>query len=341
MQEKAGAPTLYGALSKYRGAVMGFAALWIFIFHEYTVLSPAGTAIYTAAKFVKSIGFAGVDIFLFLSGYGLCFSMERGGVGRFYLRRALRILPTLLITAIGYALLEGWTPLDFLKNVTGWSFWFKNVNSFLWFMPAIMALYALFPVYYSLLRRQKSPEIFTLTVMAVWLLFSMLRRDAVRYDLFAFTNRIPVFITGAMCAMRSAKSPGYDGGRLALFAAMLALGLYLALLANYRGVKLLLTVSNCCIPTYMLAVSVSFLLPWVLGYAEKIAPGRWLVKLLEFFGKMSLEFYCVQEAVGRKIVEEIGGKAEPFLLNIVILVASVLAAWLLYLCAAALSRAAA
>ncbi len=82
MNDKLTAPAMYAALSKYRGAIMGFAALWIFIFHEYTVLSPVGTPLYGAAKFIKGIGFAGVDIFFFLSGYGLSFSLSsRGGGG--------------------------------------------------------------------------------------------------------------------------------------------------------------------------------------------------------------------------------------------------------------------
>ena len=35
-------------------------------------------------------GFSGVDIFLFFSGYGLCYSMNKNSLGEFYKRRFFR-----------------------------------------------------------------------------------------------------------------------------------------------------------------------------------------------------------------------------------------------------------
>lgn len=53
----------YGALSKYRGFLMGFAILWVMYFHiPLKFATEVGWVLFTESAFY------GVDIFLFLSG---------------------------------------------------------------------------------------------------------------------------------------------------------------------------------------------------------------------------------------------------------------------------------
>lgn len=61
-------------LSQYRYAIFGFAAMWIFMRHtihcgDFNYIQPF--------DWFFSFGDAGVDIFLFLSGYGLTFSLQK------------------------------------------------------------------------------------------------------------------------------------------------------------------------------------------------------------------------------------------------------------------------
>ena len=44
-------------LSKYRKVIMGFAALWILVFHEWQMLSTLGTTAYEVGWYIKYIGF--------------------------------------------------------------------------------------------------------------------------------------------------------------------------------------------------------------------------------------------------------------------------------------------
>ena len=67
---------------------MGFAMLWIMIFHANLNV-----------PFLKVLwegGYGGVDIFMLLSAYGLYHSMKKHpvGLGAFYKKRLLRILPS-------------------------------------------------------------------------------------------------------------------------------------------------------------------------------------------------------------------------------------------------------
>ncbi len=73
-------------ISVYRSELMGWAILWIMMLHfTFTQIKPFG--------FIAQYGFAGVEIFMLVSGYGLYFSLEKDSrLLRFYKKRLLRIL---------------------------------------------------------------------------------------------------------------------------------------------------------------------------------------------------------------------------------------------------------
>jgi peptidoglycan/LPS O-acetylase OafA/YrhL len=57
-------------ISTYRSELMGWAILWIMMLHfTFTQIKPLG--------FVAQYGFAGVEIFMLVSGFGLFFSLEK------------------------------------------------------------------------------------------------------------------------------------------------------------------------------------------------------------------------------------------------------------------------
>ena len=64
-------------VSKYRTELMGIATLWVMLFHYGNINIPI-------IDNLRIIGYGGVDIFLFLSGIGLSFSIK-GGVKSFYI----------------------------------------------------------------------------------------------------------------------------------------------------------------------------------------------------------------------------------------------------------------
>ena len=76
-------------VSKYRNAIMGIAALWVLFFHAWIPVMPASTAGHFnlfgfIERYLKAIGYCGVDIFLLVSGLGLTFAIKKGSLLRFY-----------------------------------------------------------------------------------------------------------------------------------------------------------------------------------------------------------------------------------------------------------------
>lgn len=310
-------------LSRYRGAVMGLAALWILMFHEWQALFAGGTAAAEVEYFIKRIGFCGVDIFLFLSGIGLTFAIGKTNLPTFYYRRLKRIILPFLTMGILRCVLEKWPMDTFWKNITGYNFYAKSMYSFLWFVPAIVTLYLVFPLFYKFFTQSRKPVLFLLLSLEVWFICSLAVRETMRGDLYGFTNRIPIFLIGVCIGwMTKNRKVAFTWTTWCMLIVTFILGLYLAYLTNYKGLYLLVPTSNCCMPNALIAVSFPFLLAKLLDIlCKKVSPlGKGLTKVLGFFGTFSLEFYCVQEWFSGKLIPILKeNQMTPLLINLIIL----------------------
>ncbi len=332
MKEKNG----FLLIGKYRGAIMGLAALWILFFHEWQPLFANVAGLGVVEKFIKRIGFCGVDMFLFLSGIGLTFSVGKTSLGTFYYRRFKRLVVPFLAIAVLRAVLENWKFTTFLKNVTGISFYTRSMYSYLWFVTAIATLYLLFPIYYALLKRAKSPTLFTAGALMLWLILSLYFRNGERGDLYGFTNRIPVFLVGVWAGWSTQhRKSGFTAGTWLFFVVMLLLGGYLSYLSNYKGLYILVPVSNCCIPNLLMSVSLCFLLAklcQLLCESRGVRViGKPLTAVLRFYGLFTLELYCVQEWIAGQILKELIAAYSLPAVNLIMLTVCTLAGSALYL----------
>jgi peptidoglycan/LPS O-acetylase OafA/YrhL len=319
--------------------LMGFAALWIFVYHIWQPMFGSVPVLGRLESIVKYVGFAGVDLFFFLSGGGLVFSIQKGNVWSFYKRRVERILIPYLIMAVCYALYQHWSVGLFFARISGVYFYKKSMYGFLWYVPAILTLYLLFPAYYALFSRSRHQSLFLLIVLALWLALSILLKNTLRGDLYGFTNRIPIFLIGVNCGQKMK-----DGDdvlpRWFPFAAvgMLLLGVFLAYLTNVMKLELLFPVSNAAFPNMLLTLGMAFLIPWVSKRVirRELPPVR---KFFGFFGTISLAFYCTQELL-YYVYRDVIGLNHPALDNLALIVlitaASLLLSkvsdWLLQLC---------
>jgi len=324
-------------LHRYRSAAMGFAALWIFVFHLWLPVFGRYPKLSMIENFLQRIGFCGVDIFLFLSGIGMVYSIDKSrNLLLFYYKRVKRILfPFLLVAALRCAL-EHWPAAEFWKNISGVNFYLRDIYSFLWFVPMIVTFYILFPLYYRVFTRASDKFIFTGSVLMVWLAWTLYVRGALREDLFGFTNRIPVFITGILLGWLSKnKEIIFDKLTWAFLALMCFLGLYLSYLSNFTGMYILVPVSNCCIPDILIAVSLPFLIAGALYLLGEWAPARFVGKtvagVLSFYGIFTFEFYCIQEWLGGYIISKLRERYSFWKINIVVLIGITAAALVVYL----------
>ncbi|MBQ8508770.1 MAG: acyltransferase [Clostridia bacterium] len=327
---------VFSLVSKHRSAIMGIAALWILVFHEWIPLLGGVPGLGRIESFAKQVGFCGVDIFLFLSGIGLTYSIGKSSLPAFYYRRIRRIALSFLIVAVHRCIDEGWDIARFVGNVTGWNFWTKDIYSFLWFVPAVTALYLLFPLYWRFFSRSKNQLLFTVGALEVWLLLSLSMQSVIRYEMYGFTNRIPVFLLGIyagwLAQNKQERHEKITFGRVywSFAGITLALGAYLAYQTNYNGLFVLVPASNCCIPNLLIAVSMTFILAALLELLNRgvVKPvGKVLSAVLAFYGGFSLELYFVQEWLHKVIYLRVEGVWHPALVNLAMIAAATVCGW--------------
>ncbi len=323
-------------LSKYRKAIMGFAALWILFFHVWQPLIPVSSNMLINVfvffeHFSSNFGYSGVDIFFMLSGIGLTFAIKKESIPAFYARRMRRILPTYLLLAVIKFFVEKWSILDFFGNISGYNFYAVHIYSFLWFVPAIITFYLFFPLYFKLFSKAKNKLLFTCCVILVCLLITFLVRDTMRIDFFAFTNRIPIFVVGIYFGYVSQnhKEIVFKKRSYLLLLIILSLGLYLAYLYNYTSFHIFVKQGNTFLPPFLIAISLPFLLAKLLDILEKraLTLGKILKVSLSFFGAMSLELYCFQDWFEKSTPYLQYFGVPDIVINISLILISVAAAW--------------
>lgn len=133
-------------ISKFRAELMGVATIMIICCH-----GPAnGVSVPSIVdKVVRSWGGLGVDMFLFLSGIGLYYSLRKKNILKsWYKHRYTRILVPYLLISIPYYvfrwIVEDDTFLHLLGNITTISYWTRHQGA--WFVALLLPLYLCTPL---------------------------------------------------------------------------------------------------------------------------------------------------------------------------------------------------
>ena len=192
-------------ITKYRSAITGIAILWIFLLHS----GPCGIPFYDS---VISFGWMGVDVFFFLSAFGLSYSLKKcQSQLEFYKRRIIRIIPTwLLVLFLMHVLgvvvtmvmpkLPFHYPHDCIQAFlwyTGIGYW---INGFLenplccyyeWYIPTLLLFYLIAPFIY----KKTTSKLYVLLILSTVISF-LFSYFGFLYSLHLSYQRIPVFILG-------------------------------------------------------------------------------------------------------------------------------------------------
>lgn len=185
-------------ISRHRDALMGVAMLWVMSFH-YRLQTPF------ICKFA-GYGYTGVDVFFFLSGLGLYFSMRKNEDTRlFYWKRMKRIFPLFFVLGAIACLLYG--SFDgYLWRHTTLGFWTDGVITS-WFIPAIVTCYFLYPFFYHAIFKRGDFWLFVFSMTV--LLFLVTYKVVVEGKTMSFEGfqpdwwrlmfwyRLPIFLYGS------------------------------------------------------------------------------------------------------------------------------------------------
>ena len=188
-------------ISKWRTELMGIAAIWILYFHV------GGEPLFAFIKYLNHVGnfllaagYCGVDIFLFLSGIGIFYSLnkKRESILEFYKKRFLRVYPAFFFLFL-FAHLKSAETLDarsIISNLTFYINWKENIYNGGWYIATIMAFYLATPFYYKLFKTVKRKGLFSLIVSLVSVVLMPLYEYYNRWDLKSVVQRIPVYLVG-------------------------------------------------------------------------------------------------------------------------------------------------
>lgn len=192
-------------ISENRSFIMTVAIIWIGLFHFPIDINIPGI------HFIKSVGYGGVDLFIFLSGFGLYHSLgglytNKDGSSKLNLsmyakKRALRILPSyfpfLIIWIIEKRLFDQMYVTEIFGNITMTGWWNGDQNQFNWYIDLIVLLYLLAPYVFLIIKENKKPLLSYLFLMCLGLFIGI---SFFHGQLIQAMSRFPVFITGMLFA---------------------------------------------------------------------------------------------------------------------------------------------
>lgn len=182
-------------ISVYRSELMGWSIIWIMMLHfTFNQIKPLG--------FVAQYGFAGVDIFMLVSGLGIYYSLHSNrNILQFYKKRLLRIFPTYYIFGLlASILLYHDSIIDYLYRYSTIGFWFGGIF-WEWYIPSIVVLYLLSPIFKYILDKKLFILLFFLCLTFLFITYYIIDQGEIIDRVhFFFLCRISAFVLGMVCA---------------------------------------------------------------------------------------------------------------------------------------------
>lgn len=258
---------------------MGVAAIWVMLFH-----STICTNIRPIDTFIK-IGYLGVDIFVFMSGFSMWNSFSKSckcNAKLFISKRLKKILPTYIPFAIIYLVsyfLKNYSSMEELGvAVKTFDFW-VTMALFRWFVPFIIICYFLTPPIYHIFNRFGYSFLVLVTLVGICILIAIPFAFIGSSVALMVLLRIPEFVMGWYYGARPQKEKTNLVFILLILAAIFAT--YYYLLGTYTDAVLFDTGFNLWPITLFSGVL-------VLGVSRAKVFNN---AFCNFCGKYSLELY--------------------------------------------------
>lgn len=269
-------------ISRYRAIFMGLAIFWIFFYH--TGIDIPGL------REIFALGWFGVDIFFFVSGFGLCASLTKNdSIKQYYKRRFSRIIPTwwlilILMAIVGVIFeLKGF-PIsisDYFYWFTGLGWWTGNCN-FEWYIPTIIVFYLFAP-----LLAKASLKCLSMVTLCTMVCAILLRGGHLYLleHLYMSYSRVPIYISGFM-AYKFWKFNSVLPSKIWLPLMISGLVFFsIGMIVKFSNLTFGLTIARVSIPLFI----IPFL--WLIGFlVEKV---KFADIIFSFLGTISLEVYLL------------------------------------------------
>jgi len=242
-------------------------------------------------------GFIGVDLFMFYSGYSLCFSYNKNSLIDFYKRRIKRVGPIFLLLAITKTFLyilrgNDVSLFDWLCNISTLSYYGIGGQFIDWYLCALFLYYLLFPGIMYITKCIKLGGAFLLSIILVVTL-SIYNID---WTYGAAIARLPMFMLGIVF-FQNKELIKFESFLWFVIPMFLSIALYLYH-TNIGGY----TIMDMCTPLLMYVIALIF---------GNIKPK--LCSWIQYIGMHSLEIYVGNVIVMAIIAFWIKGSMHIFL----------------------------
>ncbi len=292
-------------ISKYRTVIFGISIISIILFHyceDYVSAFQKGNVdsnliIFGYYKCISSIG---VEVFLFLSGLGLFYSMSNNSnLIRFYEKRVKRlVIPYAIVGIIFWSLLDIFINKDgiieFFKDFTFVTFFTEGERT-IWFIGVIFIFYLIFPLIYKLIvSKSGATKAFVLILViyaadyGIWQLW-----PSIYNNIEIGVMRLPCFILGALCAYLIKKDIQIKN----IISVLITIGLVFKLLDVFVDMP----------QYYSRIIATFYAISLVLIVCYLLEKFQWkqFNKIMGIVGAYSLELYMIHVCT-RKLVKSIG-----------------------------------
>ena len=253
------------------------AAFQILFFHLWAPLTST-----QIEQFILKTAYVGVDMFFFLSAYSLA-GREIDYVP-FLKDRVLKLYAKFAFFTLIMALFsKSFGVIRVVKSLTIIEFFQKGGGAFLWFIPAILILYIIYPLFLKWNSRFK-----VIWVLLIWLIAGVFSEHVLSYTtVFIFTNRIPVILAGYLFKTYCT----HNNNLRRSFIVLIPLGVLLLHMYGFK-VRLNFPIKDMF---YVLAIPTVLGLVTLSSYVKKYA-------VTESLGSITLELYAVQMIFGQRIL---------------------------------------
>ena len=282
----------YRLLSRYRAPLMGFAMVWVMLFHATDL--ELGHPLLNG---IRAAGFGGVDVFILLSAMGLALSLSRReqDYSSFMARRAGRILPAYYLVMLPYTLYliltqgKYWSAL--IWNTTLLYYWMRSSAAFNWYVAGAMTFYALTPLCFRRLRASRNREGLTAVGIVAGLLVCQLLMQEGYWYVMDFFYRVPLFFLGLLLGFYVGEDRKLGKQDLVFWTVCLLTG------AGYLAAAFLWKDSPVELPLCHLFLFTSVPMCLVLCFLFEKLPLGWLRRFLALVGENSLEIYLLNVSI--------------------------------------------
>lgn len=277
----------YNELYKYRSVWMGFAIAWIFFYHMgFDISVPV-------ISHIKEIGYAGCDIFLFASGLGIYYSLDKNdNVLEYIKRRIIRLMPMVWI------MLALWIPFKFyigemtwygaLGNVFGIQYFVDSTYDYNWYIPVTILCYFLAPFLKKLIDSFKSW--FGKIVMLFIIILASFSFYNEAYMMLGVC-RVAAFYLGMLFGQMGRRDKKCSMSARIIWILLILVGAIAILLSVHKLGFMGWHLATHWLPFLISIPGICIFISLICMLLEKNVVGRGIIKVGSFLGRHSLEIY--------------------------------------------------